>query len=193
MPPSVPASGPASSRSLQICPHPASGLTAPQGSLCNSPRSPEVLPQLTSAPRTALPPGLVAWVLAQSPAAEPTVDLDVRQACLCTLPQAGWPHSPPRCASRGGACLRGAQPRGPSPSPSQFPCNTAALRVSGASPAQRAARGWGVGGGIGECRGGGAGCAENSRPSKTFCCSHFPSCPPWCWQSAAQSLVPYGG
>lgn len=177
---------------MQICSHPAHGLTDPRpgGSLCNSPGSPEVLPQLTSAPRTA-PPGLAAWVLAQSPAAEPTVALDVLQARLCTLPQAGWPRSPPRCASRGGAWLRGAQPRGPSPSPSQFPRNTAALRASGASPARRAAQG----AGMGEGRGGGAGCVENSRPSKTFCGSHFLSCPPWCWAlaSAAQILIPYGG
>lgn len=161
----------------------------PGSSLCYSPGSPEVLPQLTSAPPTA-PLGLAAWVLAQSPAAEPTVALDVRQARLCTLPQAGWPHSPPRCASRGGACLRGAQLRGPSSSPSQFPRNTAALLASGASPARRAAQE----GGMGEGRGGGAGRVENSRPSKTFYCSDFPSRPPWGWAflSAAQSLVPYG-
>lgn len=49
--------------------------------------------------------------------------------------------------------------------------------------------------GMGEGRGGGAGWVENSRPSKTFCCSYFSSCPPWGWASAsaAQSLVPHGG
>lgn len=143
MPPQAWARGPASSRSLQICFHLARDFVGlqPQTAASAPPwEAQRSLPRLTSALRTA-PPGLAAWILTQSPR-QSAVALDVRQARPCTLPQAGWPRSPPRCVSQGGACLRGAQPRGPAParvpSPSQL---LAAPRASGASPARRAAQG----------------------------------------------------
>lgn len=118
-------------------------LTAPKRSLCVSQGSPEVLPQLTSALRTA-PPGLAAWMLAQSQRQSLLWPSTCARPVSAPSPKAGWQRSPPRCVSRGGACLRGAQPRGPAwsrvPGPSQL---LAALRASGASPARRAAQGVG--------------------------------------------------
>lgn len=118
-----PSLGPASSRSLQICFHPAGDFVGlqPQTAASTPPweaqrgPSPAHLCLADSSTRSG------RLDTSSEPAAESAVALDVRQARPCTLPQAGWPRSPPRCVSQGGACLLRAQPRGPAPAASPAP------------------------------------------------------------------------